>query len=52
MEERKIDRPLVVVCKINKICSGENTSRDTSEELQDLQVVVSHPFTCCERKTW
>ena len=28
---------MVVVCMINKICAGETTSRDTSEELQELQ---------------
>ena len=29
---------LAVVCMINKICAGENTSRDTSEELQEPMV--------------
>ena len=28
---------IAVVCTINKICAGKNTSRDTSEELQEPQ---------------
>ena len=30
---------MAVVCTINKICDGENTSRDTSEERQEPQAL-------------
>ena len=37
-EAEKTERCIAVVCMINKICAGENTSRGTSEEL--------HGFSC------
>ena len=38
-EERKNQWRIAVVCTINKICAGEKTSRDTSEEPQEPQRV-------------
>ena len=34
-EARKNKWRIAVVCKINKICAGEKTSRDTCEESQE-----------------
>ena len=36
-QERKNEWRIAVVCTINKICAGENTSRNTSEEPQEPQ---------------
>ena len=36
-EERKNEWRIAVVCTINKICAGENASRDTSEEQEEPQ---------------
>ena len=32
------------VCTINKICAGENTSRYTSEKLQELQDMTKNVY--------
>ena len=34
-EERKNEWHIAFVCTLNKICAGENTSRDTSKEPQE-----------------
>ena len=36
-EDKNSDVYLAVVCTIDKICAGENTSRDKSEESQESQ---------------
>ena len=36
-QERKNEWRIAVVCTISKICAGENTSRNTSEEPQEPQ---------------
>ena len=38
--ERKTERRIAVVCTINKICAGENTTRTTSKGPQEPQEKV------------
>ena len=43
----RTERHIAVVNMINKICAGENTSRDTSEEPQEPQKVKMATFVIC-----